>query len=128
MQAKTIMKGEIDRENWKDFLNEFSKRNELRPTRLEVLNDDIGAEEEGVHLPLVGISFESKGSATGSVEILLGGETSKDDRHLDHLVPNVRQIVPIVGIKGIEDGLSIEDDEGGRTLVLFEELPELPAE
>ena len=125
MQA-TQIKGEIDSSNWKDFLDEFSKRNKLRPARVEVLGMDIGAQEEAVHLPLVGVSFEPKGAAKGSVEILLGGETAKDERHLEHLVLNVAHIVPIAGIKQMEDGLAIEDNEGRRTLVLFETLPELP--
>jgi hypothetical protein len=125
MQA-TQIKGEIDRSNWKEFLDDFSKRNELRPARVEVLGMDIGAQEEGVHLPLVGISFEPKGAAKGSVEIFLGGETAKDERHLEHLVLNVTHIVPIAGIEQVEDGLAIEDNEGRRTLVLFETLPELP--
>ena len=125
MQA-TQIKGEIDSSNWKDFLDEFSTRNERRPARVEVVGMDIGAQEEAVHLPLVGVSFEPKGAAKGSVEILLGGETAKDGRHLEHLVLNVAHIVPIAGIKQVEDGLAIEDNEGRRTLVLFETLPELP--
>src|SRR4051812_17692701 len=111
MQA-TQMKGEIDRSNWKEFLDDFSKRNALRPARIEVLGMDIGAQEEGVHLPLVGVSFEPKGAAKGSVEILLGGETAKDERRLEHLVLNVTHVVPIAGIKLVEDGLAIEDGEG----------------
>jgi hypothetical protein len=126
MQA-TQIKGEIDRSSWKEFLDEFSKRNEGRPARVEVVGMDVGAQEEGVHLTLVGVSFEPKGTAKGSVQILLGGETVKDERHFEHLVLNVAHIVPIAGIKQVEDGLAIEDNEGRRTLVLFENLPELQA-
>lgn len=128
MQAKekTTIQGEIERNEWKTFLDEFSKRNQLRPTRLEVVGENIGAQEEEELLPLSGVSFEPKGAAAGSVEIILGGETVADPRHLTHTVFNVRRIVPITGIESVEDGLGIEDAEGTKTLLLFEVLPEIP--
>lgn len=118
--------GEIERNQWKTFLDEFSKRNQSRPTRLEVIGENIGAQEEGELLPLSGVSFEPKGAAAGSVEIILGGETAADPRHLTHTVFNVRRIVPITGLESVEDGLGIEDAEGTKTLLLFKVLLEIP--
>jgi hypothetical protein len=120
------MQGEIEQNRWKTFLDEFSERNRRRPTRLEVIGAEVGAQEEEKYLPLVGVSFEPKGSAAGSVEIILGAETADDPRHVTHTVPNVRRIVPLVGLKGLEDGLGVEDGDGGKTLLRFEALPELP--
>lgn len=119
------MAGFIERDEWKTFLDEFSKRNQLRPTRLEIVGE-IGDQEEELYLPLVGVSFEVKGAEAGSVEVILGGETAKDKRHVEHLITNVQRIAPLIGIKGLEDGLGFEDVEGGKTLLLFEKLPELP--
>ena len=128
MQAKekTTMQGEIERSEWKTFLNEFSKRNQLRPTRLEVVGENIGAQEEEALLPLSGVTFEPKGAAAGSVEIILGGETVAAPQHLTHTVFNVQRIVPITGIESVEDGLGVEDTEGTKTLLLFAVLPEIP--
>ena len=128
MQAKekTTIQGEIGRSEWKNFLDEFSKRNQRRPTRLEVVGEDIGDQEEEELLPLSGVSFEPKGSAAGSVEIILGGETVAVSRHLTHTVYSVQRIVPITGIESVEDGLGIEDAEGRKTFLLFEVLPEIP--
>jgi hypothetical protein len=39
----------------------------------------------------------------------------------------VQKIAPLVGITGVEDGLGFEDQEGAKTLLIFEQLPELPA-
>jgi len=122
------MQGEIERSQWTTFLDEFSKRNQLRPTRLEVIGEEIGAQEEEQLLPLMGVSFESKGSAAGSVEITTGVETASDQRHMTHTVLNVKRIVPLVGIKEVEDGLGIEDEDGVKTLLRFETLPEIAAE
>jgi hypothetical protein len=97
----------------------------LRATRLEVVSE-LGDQQEEEYLPLVGVSFESKGSTAGSVEIILGGETAADERHVEHIVKNVQRIAPLIGPTGLEDGLGLEDQEGGKTLLLFERLPELP--
>lgn len=119
------MAGFIEQSQWKVFLNEFTRRNQFRPTRLEVLNEG-GAQEEERFLPLVGVSFESKGAAAGSVLITMGGETAKDERYVEHLVAQVQRIAPLIGETGFEDGLGFEDREGGKTLLLLEKLPELP--
>lgn len=79
-----------------EFSCEFTKRNELRATRLEVVGE-IGAQEQEEYLPLGGVSFESKGTAAGSVEIVLGGETAKDPRPVEHLVTKVHRIAPLIG-------------------------------
>jgi hypothetical protein len=121
-----IMQGEIERSQWKTFLDEFSKRNQLRPTRLEIIGEEIGAQEEERLLPFVGISFEDKGTAAGSIEIILGGETAAEERQLTHTIANAQRIVPITGTSGLEDGLGIEDKDGVKTLLRFETLPEIP--
>ena len=120
------MPGFIDQKQWKSFLDEFTKRNQFRATRLEVVGEEIGVQEEEDFLPLVGVSFEPKGSEVGSVELVLGGETAKEQRHVEHLIEKVQRIAPIIGPEGLEDGLGLEDQEGNRTLLIFEKLPELP--
>jgi Family of unknown function (DUF5335) len=119
------MAGFIEQSQWKNFLDEFSKRNQFRPTRLEILNVD-GAQEEEQFLPLVGVSFEAKGAEAGSVLVTMGGETVNDDRYVEHRIAKVERIAPIIGPTGFEDGLGFEDREGGKTLLLLEKLPELP--
>jgi uncharacterized protein DUF5335 len=118
------MAGFIERSQWKTFLDEFSKRNQLRPTRLEVIGE-IGAQEEEQFLPLLGVSFETKGDAAGSVEVILGGETAEEPRHLTHTISQVERIAPLTGTTTVEDGLGFEDKDGGKTLLRFEMLPEL---
>src|SRR6266852_744425 len=121
------MPGFIEQDQWKGFLDEFSKRNQSRATRLEVVGE-LGDQEEEEYLPLVGVSFETKGSAAGSVEVILGGESTADERHLEHTISKVQRIAPLIGVTGFEDGLGFEDQEGGKTLLLFEKLLELPEE
>jgi hypothetical protein len=118
------MAGFIERDRWQDFLDDFSKRNQLRATRLEVADTEAGAQEEEEFLPLVGVNFERKGTEAGSVVVILGGE---GERHIEHRIENVQRIAPLVGEDtGLEAGLGFEDAEGSRTLLLLEQLPELP--
>lgn len=116
----------IEQDQWKSFLDEFSKRNQSRTTRLEIVGTEIGASEEEQFLPLIGVSFEPRGSDVGSVMIILGGETAQDQRHVEHLVEQVKRIAPITGVTGLEDGLGLEDGDGNKTLLIFEQLPEIP--
>jgi hypothetical protein len=119
------VQGFIERDQWADFLDAFSKRNQGRATRLEIVGE-LGAQEEEAYLRLVGVSLDPRGSAAGSVGIILGGQGQADDRGVEHTIRKVQRIAPLVGITGLEDGLGFEDDEGVKTLLLFEKLPELP--
>ena len=120
------MPGFIEPQQWKTFLDDFTKRNQFRSTRLEIIGD-IGAQEEEQYLPLVGVSLETKGTAAGSVEVILGDQTAPHQRRVEHLIEGVQRIAPLVGMSGFEDGLGFEA-EGGRTLLTFEKLREIPDE
>jgi|SRR5437867_2645081 hypothetical protein len=115
----------IEREQWNSFVKEFNHRNELRATSLEVLGRELGLQEEEKLLPLTGISVEMKGADAPRVEITLGGETSKEERHLTHTIPGVRSIMRKIGDDLREEALLIEDEDGMKTLLRFEPLPEL---
>jgi len=118
------MAGFIEQNRWQDFLNDFSKRNQFRATRLEIVDSEAGAGEEEEFLPLVGVSFERKGGEAGSVVVLLGDDAA---RHVEHRIEHVQRIAPLVGEDtGLEAGLGFEDAEGAKTLLLLEDLPELP--
>jgi len=115
------MPGFIEQGQWKSFLDEFTKRNQFRATRLETIGE-AGAQEEAKSLPLVGVSYEPKGSDAGDVIVILGGEKTTD--HFEHLVPQVERIAPLIGNTG-EEGIGFEGGDGVKTLLLFEALPEI---
>jgi hypothetical protein len=121
------MPGFIEQDQWKSFLDEFTKRNQFRATRLEVVGEEIGAQREEYALPLIGVEFEPKGSEAGSVVVILGGEGTQDQRHVEHRIENVQRIAPVVGeTSGFEEGVGIEDRNGEKTLLIFEQPAELP--
>ena len=95
------MPGFIEQDRWGSFLDEFTKRNQLRATRLEVVGE-IGAQEEEEYLPFVGVTLERKGSAAGNIEVVLGGETAKDQRRVEHLITRPERIAPLIGPTGLK--------------------------
>ena len=117
----------IGREEWGGFVKEFNNRNEMRATRLEILGDEIGAQEEEELLPLTGLSLEEKGADAPRIEISLGGETAKEERHLTRMIPRVKQIMRQMGDDLREQALMIEDGDGNQTILIFEKLAELEA-
>jgi hypothetical protein len=124
-EVRAKMSEVIEREQWESFIKEFNHRNEMRATRLEVLGGEIGAQEEEGLLPLTGISLETKGADAPRIEVSLGGENAKEERHLTHMIPRVRSIMAKMGLDLREEALLIEDEEGTKTILHFETLPEL---
>lgn len=127
MQSASTGSGEVDRGTWKEYLTDFSKRNEGKPARLEVIDPELGSQELARQLPLIGVTFEPEGSEAGSVGIIFGGDSAEDPRHLEHVAEDASRIVPI-GTHNVEDGIVIESGNGTRTILTFEELRELPPE
>lgn len=112
------MSAEIKREEWAAYCNAFSKRNQTRPTRLEVFGE-MGAQEEEYRLPLNGLTFEDVGEYAPKLEIMLGGETPHDPRHLAHTIQRVRHIHAKTAADGRDEALEIQDAEGVKTLLRF---------
>jgi Family of unknown function (DUF5335) len=116
--------GFIEPDQWKTFLDEFSQRNQLRPTRIEVVGEEIGAQPEEEYVPLVGVTLDSKQST--NIEVILAGQNANDKRRVERVITNVLRIAPILGTRAFEDGLAFEDKDGVRTFLIFELLRELP--
>jgi hypothetical protein len=120
MQSTQLSSRDVSPESWNEFLKDFSKRNENKPTRLEAVGFEVGAQVLEKSLPLVGVSYEPKGSEAGSVEIILGGDSPADGASGS---PH-NAITPLTGITASRDGLWIRKQRTVRgTLLIFEELP-----
>ena len=119
------MKDEIKRGDWTEYFKEFSKRNQGRPTKLEILSE-LGVQHEERHLPFTGISVENKGEDAPRIEIMLGGE-SAGTRHLTHSITRVSRVLQKLGDDGRNEAIEFEDGSGAKTILLFEALAELKA-
>jgi hypothetical protein len=107
---------EIPREQWKEFLDRFSRDHENKTVNVDFLGRSLGAQVEASGLPLEGVSYEDKGSGAGRIDILVGRDP---DHHATHAIPNPRRL--LVQDDPAGEALEIEDGDGNTILVCFRE-------
>ena len=78
---------EIERDDWKPFLDSFSRRHEGWLVTVEVLAPELGDQIAIDNLPLCGITTETTGD--DSIEITVIGQ---GDQHLTHTVDAPREV------------------------------------
>lgn len=113
------MKENIDRDAWSRYLNKFTKRNQSRPTWLQVFGEG-GAQSEEQGLQLMGISLEEKGAAAPRVQIMLGRHDAIEPRHLTHMITDVEWVIPQVGPDGRDLAIEFVDKRGETSLLIFQ--------
>jgi hypothetical protein len=104
---------QIPPEEWRVFLDEFSKRHAGKSAHAELHGRGVIQHEEVKRLPFVGASLETKGSDAGAVRVQLG-EAATD--HLTHEVPDARAVW--VRPDGDEGGEMLEIQGEDHTLIL----------
>src|SRR5689334_23513276 len=105
---------EVTRNEWASFFNTFSKQHEGWIASLEVLGDQVGAQEEAIELPFEGISVNSEDEQ--SLIISLGGAT---EDHVSHTVEHPRHVWLRQTDEGANDSLEIVEDDNQKTLLRF---------
>ena len=116
------MRKNIEPLSWQSDLAAFGKRNNMRPTRLEVLGPAGEVEtdfwlEDG--LLLAGIDLDPDGARGTCVEIMLEGPSASSKNHVTHTVAGVKRLV-FETTDGRDKALEIEDKEGRVTVMHFE--------
>jgi Family of unknown function (DUF5335) len=111
------MNDAIDRSVWINYFDEFNRRNQSRPTKLEVFGEN-GAQIEERGLPLAGISF-NRSNREPTLEIIFGGRDVLRP-HLTHVIENVQYITPKRGPDGRDEALEIVG-AGETSLLRFEQ-------
>ncbi|MGI9534086.1 MAG: DUF5335 family protein [Thermodesulfobacteriota bacterium] len=114
---------EIKKDNWQKFFKGFREKNHLRPVRLEVF-DDTGTQTEVNVLPFNGIDLDLKGEDSPVVNLSFGDERA-NGRHLSHNINKVNLISLKVDDYGNDEVLELENDAKAKTLLIFEQLPEI---
>jgi hypothetical protein len=104
---------EIPRQEWKGFLEGYSREHQEALTTVEVFGAELGDQTEARDLPLVELSLAEAGSEAGSLEIMLG---KRPDAHLTHNVVSPQHLFVRTGEGGEED-LEIQAADGTRTLI-----------
>jgi hypothetical protein len=116
------MRKNIEPMSWQADLAAFGKRNNMRPTRLEVLGParDVESDfwlEDG--LLLAGVDLDTDGERGTCVEIMLQAPSTSSQNHMTHTVAGVKRL-ELETTDGRDAALEIEDGEGRVTIMHFE--------
>ena len=114
---------EIPRDEWKTFLDSFSRQHEGWLATLEVLGTDIGAQQEARNLPLEGISVASRDGSPETIVISLGNTA---DDHVTHTITKPTRVWLEQTPQGANAALEIESADQVKTLLRFRSA--LPAD
>ena len=116
------MRKNIEPLSWESYLAAFGKRNNMRPTRLEVLGPAREVEsdfwlEDG--LLLAGIDLDTDDERGTCVEIMLQTPSASSTNHMTHSVAGVKR-VELETTDERDAALEIEDRDGRVTIMHFE--------
>ena len=116
------MRKNLEPLSWQSDLAAFGKRNNMRPTRLEVLGPAREVEsdfwlEDGLFL--AGIDLDTDGERGPCVEIMLQAPAASSKNHMTHTVAGVKRL-ELETTSGRDAALEIEDGEGRVTIMRFE--------
>ena len=113
---------EIPREQWNNFFDSFSRQHEGWLATLEVLADDVGAQEQAHEMPFEGISLDSLDGESEAVLISVGRTKSV---HITHRIDRPVHIWLEQTPAGANASLQIEANDESKTLLRFRS-PMLP--
>ena len=108
---------EIPAEQWVGFIADFNRDHTGETVRIEVVDEEIGRQFVADGLPLMGISFDTRGTRPSSIEIAAGDLPSGLVRHVVDL-PLAISIE--TDLRNHDIGLKIEPAQGPVTLLLLE--------
>ena len=116
---------EIPPQDWDQYLPTFSDDNKGRPVRLETRvvpgeSEPLLAECQ----PLLGVSFDKKGSAAPAVLVTLGG-LEPQQPNFSHVISDPTRMWVEEDVDALPSLLTIESREEIRTLLFFEPLDAL---
>ncbi len=110
---------DIPKEQWAEFLNDFSKRRFGWETKVEIISELIGDQILSKGLPLSGLTFESR-PERDEIEILIG----LSDAHQTHTIHEPTAVRYLDEESGYRGMLEIEETNGTKTLLsLVDPMP-----
>lgn len=109
--TREILKGE-----WKEFFDSLSRDLDGWETRVEVLNNDVGAQILSEGLPFHGLTAETDRTGEFTIELSVGNGL---DGHQTHTISTPFKISFEAADVGPGGVLDIEDAAGAKMLITF---------
>ena len=109
---------EIPRDQWVRFFDGFSKDREGWIVTVEIVDSDLGDQNETTGLPLVGISADAK-DGENRVELIIG---DSPDAHVTRIIESPRRVwLKNDDLPGHE-AIEVEGGDGSMTLLHFHHI------
>jgi uncharacterized protein YuzE len=106
---------EIARENWHDFLENFTRTIQGREAEVEVVSDDFGGQRLAEGVPMLGLSYDERGDV---LEVEL--------ENVGHRVARPTALFVDLAEAGGVIGIEIEGEDGVRNILRLREPLMLP--
>jgi hypothetical protein len=115
---------EIQKKEWTEFLDSFSRKHEGWLVRMEIFGPEIGAQVEERELALKGITHEWNEKEGDTITIMTG---AKPNDHITHSIAGPTQVSLEKTDEGADAALAIKSGDGITTLLRFRSaiLPEM---
>ena len=115
---------EIQKKEWTEFFDSFSRKHEGWLVSLEMFGPEIGAQVEERNLALEGITDEWNETEGNTIMIMTG---VKPDDHITHSIAHPTQVSLEQTDEGADAALAIKSGDGVTTLLRFRSavLPEM---
>jgi hypothetical protein len=107
---------EIPRDQWREFLDQFSREHEGWQVTVEVLADRNGDQIITQEKPLLGISYSGEQGTNANISVI-AGEQAADN--VNHMVSSPSRLWVAQSDLGEPQGLQIESETDPTTLVTF---------
>ncbi len=113
----------IPREQWSQFLDQFSRQHQGWRASIEIEDPERGPQHVAEDAPFQGISFDDRGSESGSLEVAVGDQP---DRFVSHLIEQPRALRVLEERPGEQAAIQIESKDAPVTLVMLRMAGQLP--
>jgi hypothetical protein len=119
MAESQVPKVLIEPENWGEFLQAFSIRNNNRRARFDIFRRNGKVEEEKQEAHLEDVILKQNGNAK-NIEVIRIDRGDKNADKLRDVITNVRGVAVQYDTDGSEDVLEITDDQNSLINLRFE--------
>ena len=123
MSNVTQQREEIPRAAWHDALELITREHEGDEITIEIVDEDLGDQEEVTKLPLNYVEYDRKDDV---VVVGVGGRSTRFPVVLRHMVRHPQTIWVHPPAPATTRSLWLVDGEGVETLVRLHRRPELP--
>lgn len=112
---------EIPKREWADWLALLSRLGEGRRATVDIEALDLGDQELTRSLPLIGLDVDPKGSARGSIEVVV---ESRKGELLSHRIADPTRMYLLGGDTSVS-AIAIESSDGQKALIQLDRPVEL---